>query len=404
MSDAAQIIRNGGRLLGAREKLFSDHGAGEPGAPAGHCPPGTPAPLRAEIAASWQRSRAYGLQPHQFSVPYTETAAPAGVLRLAAAPVADAVGTDLAGTSVGLLMSDNEARIVDRRVPDSGLRAQLDRLCLAPGFQYGEEAVGTTAISVALSQHGPAIVAGGEHYADTLTPMVCVAAPVTDPRTGRALGTIGLACAAEAASPLMIALVKRVTRDVEQRLTDSASGADRTLVERFLRARRQAKGPLAAVSARTILTNSAAVAVVGDRDRELLWDWASGALHRASRATSRLRLSGGQIVTVRASRIDDGSVSAGALLSLDADADADPAGEQSPGHREHGWDSLTATERIVAAIIAEGVTNREAAARLYLSRHTIDYHLRQIFRKLGVTSRVELTRLMMARGGRKSRG
>ena len=402
MLNATQIMRNGRSLLGARENLFSGREAGEPGAPDGHRPLGTLAPLREEIAASWQRSMAHGLRPDQFSVPYNETAASADMLRLAAAPVADAVGTDLEGTGVSLLVSDQEARIVDRRVPDACLRARLDRISLAPGFRYDEEAVGTTAISVALSHHGPAIVAEGEHYADVLTPMVCAAAPVTDPRTGRVLGTMGLACPAEAASPLMIALVKRATRDVEQRLTDGASSrADRALVERFLRARRQAKGPLAAVSARTMLTNTAAFAVVDERDRGLLWDWASGALHAAARATSRLRLSGGQIVTVRASRIDDGNVSAGALLSLDLDPDADPAGEQSPGHTDYGWDSLTATERIVAAIIAEGATNREAAARLYLSRHTIDYHLRQIFRKLGVASRVELTRLMMARGGRE---
>ena len=49
----------------------------------------------------------------------------------------------------------------------------------------------------------------------------------------------------------------------------------------------------------------------------------------------------------------------------------------------------------MAGIIAEGLTNREAAARVYLSPHTIDYHLRQIFRKLAITSRVELTRLVV---------
>jgi DNA-binding CsgD family transcriptional regulator len=60
-----------------------------------------------------------------------------------------------------------------------------------------------------------------------------------------------------------------------------------------------------------------------------------------------------------------------------------------------GWRSLTATERRVAAVIAEGLTNAEAAARLFLSRHTVDYHLRKVFRKLGVRSRSELTRLVV---------
>lgn len=48
----------------------------------------------------------------------------------------------------------------------------------------------------------------------------------------------------------------------------------------------------------------------------------------------------------------------------------------------------------MADLVAEGLTNQEAAARLYLSRHTIDYHLRQIYFKLGISSRVDLARLV----------
>jgi DNA-binding CsgD family transcriptional regulator len=60
-----------------------------------------------------------------------------------------------------------------------------------------------------------------------------------------------------------------------------------------------------------------------------------------------------------------------------------------------GWRSLTDTERAVAGIVAEGLTNSQAAERMFLSRHTVDFHLRQIFRKLNVTSRVELTRRVL---------
>ena len=58
-----------------------------------------------------------------------------------------------------------------------------------------------------------------------------------------------------------------------------------------------------------------------------------------------------------------------------------------------GWDSLTDGERRVVALVAEGLTNRQVAARAFLSRHTVDFHLRQVFRKLNVCSRVELARL-----------
>ena len=64
-------------------------------------------------------------------------------------------------------------------------------------------------------------------------------------------------------------------------------------------------------------------------------------------------------------------------------------------HPDWGWASLTEAERRVAAAVAEGLTNRQAAERLFLSRHTVDFHLRQIFLKLGIRSRVELTRLVV---------
>jgi DNA-binding NarL/FixJ family response regulator len=51
---------------------------------------------------------------------------------------------------------------------------------------------------------------------------------------------------------------------------------------------------------------------------------------------------------------------------------------------------LTEQELRIALLIAEGVTNREAAASLYLSPKTIGYHLGKVYAKLGVRSRTEL--------------
>jgi DNA-binding CsgD family transcriptional regulator len=63
-----------------------------------------------------------------------------------------------------------------------------------------------------------------------------------------------------------------------------------------------------------------------------------------------------------------------------------------------GWESLTETEHTVAALVAEGLSNQEVATRMFLSRHTVDFHLRHIFRKLGIDSRVVLTRIALANG------
>jgi DNA-binding CsgD family transcriptional regulator len=58
-----------------------------------------------------------------------------------------------------------------------------------------------------------------------------------------------------------------------------------------------------------------------------------------------------------------------------------------------GWAALTDSQLRVAELVAQGLTNREAAARLYVSPHTVNTHLRQVFARLGLNSRVELARV-----------
>ncbi|MFD4556796.1 LuxR C-terminal-related transcriptional regulator [Streptomyces sp. NPDC058469] len=55
---------------------------------------------------------------------------------------------------------------------------------------------------------------------------------------------------------------------------------------------------------------------------------------------------------------------------------------------------LTAQQLMVARMAADGATNREIAVRLALSPRTIDHHLRGVFSRLGIRSRIELVRLL----------
>ena len=61
-----------------------------------------------------------------------------------------------------------------------------------------------------------------------------------------------------------------------------------------------------------------------------------------------------------------------------------------PRTRHVGWPSLTEGEWRVVALAAEGHTNAEIADRLYLSRYTVETHLKHVFAKLGLRSRAEL--------------
>jgi DNA-binding CsgD family transcriptional regulator len=62
------------------------------------------------------------------------------------------------------------------------------------------------------------------------------------------------------------------------------------------------------------------------------------------------------------------------------------------------WPELTESEFTVVSLVAQGATNREVAERLFLSPYTVNSHLRHVFAKLGIRSRVELARLAAARG------
>lgn len=78
--------------------------------------------------------------------------------------------------------------------------------------------------------------------------------------------------------------------------------------------------------------------------------------------------------------------------------DWDPAQNKAPA-LEAGSPPLTARQHQIVRLVAQGATNKEVAARLYLSPRTVDYHLRRIFERLGITSRADLIRRCGADGG-----
>jgi DNA-binding CsgD family transcriptional regulator len=104
-----------------------------------------------------------------------------------------------------------------------------------------------------------------------------------------------------------------------------------------------------------------------------------------------LELSRAGMVSLRVEPLPDGGSRDGILLRLTSVAGTDR--RRSGDVTTVGWDSLTGAERSVAELVAQGLTNREAAERLFLSHHTVGFHLRSIFRKLGTNTRVELARL-----------
>jgi DNA-binding CsgD family transcriptional regulator len=235
------------------------------------------------------------------------------------------------------------------------------------------------------------MVVGPEHFADAFSPMACAAVPMTDPETGRVVGAIDLTCRARDANPLMLSIARRAAHDIEQRLLDDKGIADRILLQHFLQRRRGAKGPLVFVNGQRLITNGAADHLVSPDDAGVLWEHAMRLLTNRSRGRSDVLLAGGATVALACEPVLDGDTLLGAIVRLRR-INAEHGGTDAPAP---GSSQLTETERSVAALARDGLTNREIGERLFMSRYTVDSHLRSIYRKLGVNSRLALARAVV---------
>jgi DNA-binding CsgD family transcriptional regulator len=356
--------------------------------------------VRAEIAASWRRSISADLQPDCFHVPYEPDAGDAERLEHVARPILEQLVGDFWSTSMCLVLTDEHGRIVERLVGDGSLRSRLDGIMLAPGFRYEEGHIGTNAIGTTLQQRAPAFVVGGEHFADALTGMACAAAPIIDPATDSVVGAVDITCSIEHSQSLMLAVVNQAARDIERELVLSKPLADRLLLERFMHARHGARNPLVGLNGRVMYTNARAAQLLEDTDRTLLWEIVSAAMLDHRDVPMELPLGSGRSSTVSIEPTFDGPAMVGALLRFALSPATPHRGLRAipgSGRPRFGWDSLTPTETSVVDLVSNGLTNREVAARLFLSTHTVGFHLRQIFRKLDINSRVELTRRFVER-------
>ena len=133
-----------------------------------------------------------------------------------------------------------------------------------------------------------------------------------------------------------------------------------------------------------------------------LWDRAGGRLsgsavlegyHQRSAALAAGTLGAAKYAELHAAGATRPIAQIAALAVAGADVlpeqpDPTVAGEVS------GWDcseGLTAREREIVVLVARGLSNRDIAARLVISKRTVDAHVNHIFAKLGLSSRVQLT-------------
>lgn len=139
------------------------------------------------------------------------------------------------------------------------------------------------------------------------------------------------------------------------------------------------------------------VALLKESPRPLVRAAAYNDLGQALLAAGRTPQAVAALTQALGSFAESGAHAAAACLRRDLDGAGAGGGRAVPTQRPvQGWGALTASEKKVAHLIAEGHTNRSAADLLFVSPHTVNTHLTSAFRKLAVNSRVQLANLVMA--------
>jgi len=155
--------------------------------------------------------------------------------------------------------------VVTHALGGGGFADEARRLRLIEGATWGEELRGTNAIGTALAEERPTAVLGGAHYARVNAGLVCIAAPIRDPR-GKVVGVLDVTSWAERAEQLDPSVVLTVARAIEEVLRARAYagvGGGLGLVERLIE---RASGAAFLVEApgRIVRANAAARAM-GER-------------------------------------------------------------------------------------------------------------------------------------------
>jgi len=118
--------------------------------------------------------------------------------------------------------------------------------------------------------------------------------------------------------------------------------------------------------------------------------------HAADVLATAGRLPAARLQLEAAQECYDGLDAAWDAARADARLDAYGGSRGAHGPRERpkaGWAALTQTERRVAALLGQGLSNPDIAGRMFTSRRTVQYHVSTILAKLGLSSRVALAAL-----------
>jgi DNA-binding CsgD family transcriptional regulator len=284
-----------------------------------------------------------------------------------------ALAQAMQGDAETAIANGEEARALADELGDSAISSWVD-LCLGVALREGGEP---------------------ERAIETFTSMMGGSDTNQIPGGWRAHATMELTRAAVAAGRLDLAdKSQRYAEEaaVQTGLPMARAWADRAKAEVLL-----AKGEHAAAAELALAAASAAGELRARLDRAVSRELAGRALLAAGdqeAAVEQFTLAAGEFDQCKAPRHRDRVEQELGRLGHR------PSRRSRAGAEETGLQSLTGREREVAQLLVERMTNAEIAKELFLSEKTVESHLRNIFRKLDVGSRVEVAKLVERSGPR----
>jgi transcriptional regulator of acetoin/glycerol metabolism len=300
---APAVRTSGDRLAVARERFLTSAAV-------------EPDQVRGTILASWQRSRHWNVAADRIQLRYVRDPDLDSPLIRSALPVLRGLRDHLDGQPISVILTDPAGLVLTRMTGDADFERHLDRVLLVPGFSYAEEWVGTNGIGTALEGGRPMHVFGHEHYAENLENLACAAVPIHHPITGKTVGAVNLTCWCRDAGPLLIALAKTTTDQIQQALLADSGAGEFALTREYLRACRRGAGIVVAFNDDTVMMNEHARRVLDPAAQSVLLSHAAETLAAGHAATSVVDLPNGSTSQLQCRPVHAEGRLAGGILQV----------------------------------------------------------------------------------------
>ncbi|QWT24473.1 GAF domain-containing protein [Subtercola sp. PAMC28395] len=274
------------------------------------------------VAASWQRSFSAGVDASSSQARFHDDLDVSGRLVRCSDPVIARLGDEVTQMPLSIVLTDHRARVLSRSETDHTIGALLDKVSLAPGFNYAEASVGTNGIGTVFESGQPLYIVGPEHFHEQLQPFACAGSPIRDPLTGRVEGVLDITCLSEDSSPLMQSLVRSAAHEIEHNLLVDRSQCQQALFETFVKLDARSRGAVMAIGGSVVMGNAIAQNRFDPAEQWLIHEHARYLMLSPGDPVDRVELPGGKTVQIRGTRITVGNDIAGIVVAVEIVAES----------------------------------------------------------------------------------